>query len=384
MNHNWNPTKLSDLLKSVVRPVRLDFATTYRLLGAHWYAKGLYVKEEKKGSEIRATSLFKVKEGDFVYNRLFAWKGSFAVATKDVDGCLVSNEFPCFTVRTDLAHPKYLWLYFSREISWNEALGLSTGSTPTSRNRLKEPQFLDMEIQLPPLDEQCRIVFRMEELGGRLHEARQLRQESHEASSRFITSLHLHLSGPRMIPLRDVLRLDERRISVSADGKYPQVGIRGFGGGLFGRGALEGTQTTYKEFNLLFDGALVLSQVKGWEGAVAVCGKAFAGWYASPEYRTFSFIPDQAIPEYMSAIVTTSWFYGKLADLTRGVGARRERTRPEAFLEIVIPMPTVEQQRDALRVFDKLELLKLLQTETALELDALAPSILAKAFSGEL
>ena len=45
-------------------------------------AKGLYVKEEKYGSEIRAKSIFKVEAGDFVYNRLFAWKGSFAVGNR--------------------------------------------------------------------------------------------------------------------------------------------------------------------------------------------------------------------------------------------------------------------------------------------------------------
>jgi len=252
------------------------------------------------------------------------------------------------------------------------------------RRTLNPEALLSSIIPLPPLDEQCRIVTRIRELGAKLDEARRLRQESLESSRSFVTSLHIKLSGSRLVPLRAILSLEERRIPVRTDGRYPQVGIRGFGGGLFGKGALEGTQTTYRQFNLLFDGALVLSQVKGWEGAVAVCGKAFAGWYVSPEYRTFSFAPDNAIPEYMSAIVSTPWFYGKLADLTHGVGARRERIRPEAFLEIEIPMPTVEQQRHALHALDTLKLLNVLQSETAAELDALMPSILSRAFRGEL
>ena len=146
---------------------------------------------------------------------------------------------------------------------------------------------------------------------------------------------------------------------------------------------MSGTETTYREFNLLFDGALVLSQVKGWEGAIAVCREQFAGWYASPEYRTFSFIRDEALPEYMSPIVSSPWFYGKLAGLTRGVGARRERTRPEAFLKMKMPMPSIEQQRRALQVFQKLNTLKKIQSETTAELDALMPSILSTVFRGE-
>ena len=383
MNRDWKLIRLGDVLRSVSRPVRLSPESTYRLVGAHWYAKGLYVKEQKNGSEIQARTLYQLKIGDFVYNRLFAWKGSFAVATTDVDGCFVSNEFPCFAP-LDTVDSRFLWFYFSRSSAWSEALGLSSGSTPTSRNRLKEEQFLNMEVRLPPIDEQRRIVLRIVDVAAKITEGQKLRGENLGASSTLFTSLHVSLSGQRTRSLRDILTLDERRVPIRPDGTYPQVGIRGFGGGLFARGSLSGTETTYREFNFLFDGALVLSQVKGWEGAIAVCDKCFAGWYASPEYRTFSCVPDEALPEYMAAIVSSPWFYGKLTDLTRGVGARRERTRPEAFLEMKIPMPTVERQRFALRVFEKLGALKKMQSETSAELDALMPSILSKAFRGEL
>jgi hypothetical protein len=89
---------LGDILKPVSRPERVDPEKVYRILGAHWYAEGLYVKDTLPGSEIRADKVFRVEEGDFVYNRLFAWKGSFAVASDTNDGCYVSNEFPCFEI----------------------------------------------------------------------------------------------------------------------------------------------------------------------------------------------------------------------------------------------------------------------------------------------
>src|SRR5207249_8193310 len=107
---------------------------------------------------------------DFVYNRLFAWKGSFAVATEANAGCYVSNEFPCFAIDQDRADAKFLWRYFSRASPWEEALGLSAGGTPTSRNRLKEEKFLSMEIPIPPLPQQRRIVARIEELAAKIHE----------------------------------------------------------------------------------------------------------------------------------------------------------------------------------------------------------------------
>lgn len=127
-----------------------------------------------------------------------------------------------------------------------------------------------------------------------------------------------------------------------------------------------------------------MSQVKAWEGAVAVCGKSLAGYFVSPEYRTFCFVPSEAIPSYFAAIVKTEWFWSRLKDATRGVGARRERTRPEQFLNIEIPVPDVVKQKEAAIIFEKIDSLKRLQAETSTEMDAMLPSILDKAFQGAL
>lgn len=167
---------IEKVLKPVSRPEPVDPEKTYHILGAHWYAQGLYTKYIIKGAQIQAKKLYKIEKGDFVYNRLFAWKGSFSVAVDENDGCYVSNEFPSFAIDNDILYSKYLWKLFSLDSIWDEALGLSTGGTPTSRNRLKEEKLLAMNIPLPPLEEQRRIVARIEELVARIEEAQELRR----------------------------------------------------------------------------------------------------------------------------------------------------------------------------------------------------------------
>jgi type I restriction enzyme S subunit len=167
MSQSWPLVPLAAVLTPVSRPEPVKPEATYSISGAHWYAGGLYTTEITTGAGIQATNLYRVEEGDFVYNRLFAWKGSFAVATEENSGCYVSNEFPCFRPSTDRLDARFLWRYFSRSSSWSDALALSTGGTPTSRNRLKEDKFLALEIPLPPLDEQRRIVARIEALAPR-------------------------------------------------------------------------------------------------------------------------------------------------------------------------------------------------------------------------
>src|SRR5690606_14861193 len=92
-------------------------------------------------------------------------------------------------------------------------------------------------------------------------------------------SLHYKLSGDRVRLLGDVVELQEEPVPVRADSEYPQVGVRGFGGGLFAKAAVAGTETSYRAFNRLYADALVLSQVKGWEGALAICPPELAGKY---------------------------------------------------------------------------------------------------------
>jgi type I restriction enzyme S subunit len=384
MKKEWPKVRLGEVLWQVDRSEAIDASRVYRLMGVRWYGQGLFLREEKIGAEIAANRVYSVKPGDFVYNRLFAWKGSFAVAGSESHEAYVSNEFPCFLADRMRLDPYFLLWMFREERAWTKVLGLSTGATPTSRNRLKESVFLALEIPLPPLLEQRRVLARIEELAAQIDEARTLRQQSANEAEAFIVSVHLELAGNRHKKLGEILQLDEDVVSITSTGSYPQVGVKSFGDGLFPKGAVSGVETTYKRFNRLYDGALVLSQVKGWEGAVAICPSELAGWFVSPEYRTFRCVTDEARAGYLAPLVRTGWFWRKFSHATRGVGARRERTRPEQFLQVELPMPDVVKQGQGEALFAEMKVLKRLQTETRSELDPLMPAVLDRAFKGEL
>lgn len=74
MSKNWPKMRLDKVLIPVNRPALVEPTALYSILGAHWYAKGLYTKDVSQGAEIQAKYLYRVEEGDFVYNRLFGWE----------------------------------------------------------------------------------------------------------------------------------------------------------------------------------------------------------------------------------------------------------------------------------------------------------------------
>lgn len=239
--------------------------------------------------------------------------------------------------------------------------------------------------ELPPyLADEHKTILKLSALNKLLSEAETLRNEVGTEVNALIISLHTKLAGSRTVELRDLLRLDEDVVTLNPTDEYPQVGVRGFGAGLFPKAAIMGSETTYKVFNRLYDGAVVLSQVKGWEGAVAVCPSNLAGWYVSPEYRTFRCIEGQARPRYLATLLRTEWFWERLKEATRGVGARRERTRPEQFLAIRLPMPTAEQQAAGERVFQRIDELQHVQRDTLKELTTLRASLIRSAMNAQL
>ncbi len=157
MRDGWQQTTLGEVATQYVDGFSVLPNETYTNLGVQWYAGGTFAREPKLGSEMKATRLFRVKPGQFIYNRMFVTEGSFAlVAAEHADG-VVSNEFPVFDLDEAQVLPAYLVAYFQQPQVWRGVADEATGTTK-SRRRWKEPQFLAHSISLPPVDEQCRIV----------------------------------------------------------------------------------------------------------------------------------------------------------------------------------------------------------------------------------
>ncbi len=383
MNKPWPEVSLGELIRLERRPVKVEPEKLYQEIGIYCFGRGIFHKIPRSAFEVGDKDLYLMKEGDFILQVTFAWEGAIGIVSAAEDGMYGSTRYPTFRVNESRCVPHFLLNYFKTAEGLQQLVKICPGSA--GRNRvLSIKRIPEVHVPLPPLAEQQRVVARIEELAAQIHEARTLRQQAADEAEAFITSLHVHLACGRTRKLAEIIRLDEDSVPVVPTGSYPQVGVKSFGVGLFAKPATLGTDTTYRAFNRLYTGALVLSQVKGWEGAVAVCPPDLEGWFVSPEYRTFRCVEGEARPGYLAPLVRTEWFWGRLGRATRGVGARRERTRPEQFLNIQVPMPDVGKQQVGEKLFAEVDALKRLQGETAVELDALLPSILDKAFKGEL
>jgi type I restriction enzyme, S subunit len=380
---SWPEIPLKKLLTYLDKRIELQDMGEYITITIRRGHGGLEEREKLFGHQIKTKKQFRLIPGSFIISRVQCWHQAYAMVPDNLPSNMIaSTNYDQFAISPDVDHRFFWWL--SHSPAFTDSVRSSASGVVIEKMVFNREGWLEKTIPLPPLPEQRRIVAKIEVLAAKIAEARSLRHKAAEETEALVTSLHVKLAGKRQRELREVVVLDEDLVPVIPGEEYPQVGIKSFGAGLFKKSATKATDTTYKTFNRLYPGALVLSQVKGWEGAIAVAGDDLAGWFVSPEYRTFRCIVTEASPDYLAALVRTEWFWTRLQTATRGVGARRERTRPEQFLSIKIPMPDVNQQKSALAVFKRLDALKGLQSETATELDALLPAILDRAFKEEL
>ena len=114
MSERWLETTLGEVARQVRRATPVVEGVDYPLLGMRWYGGGSFVREVAVGGKVKATRFFRVEPGDFIYNRLFAWKGAFGVIPDDQGGAYVSGEFPLFETDGSRLIPEYLNLLMCR------------------------------------------------------------------------------------------------------------------------------------------------------------------------------------------------------------------------------------------------------------------------------
>lgn len=167
--------RFGDFLKINLRPYTLAPDQDANLVGVKWYGEGPFHREYKPALNITKKSHFVIRAGDVIYNKLFAWKGSFGIVPPELDGMFVSDKFPTYILDRTQVDENYLKWYFHYSPLWDQARDMSTGSAALSKFTLNPPKFLELTMPLPPLVEQQRIVSILEHLIVKVDEIRKNR-----------------------------------------------------------------------------------------------------------------------------------------------------------------------------------------------------------------
>jgi len=385
---------LRDLLSPVSRRFKVIEEEVYTSLGIKWYAKGLFKKDRLLGSQIKATQLFRVAAGDFIYNRLFAWKGSFALAGSEHAGCVVSGEFPTFRVDERRILLGYLLAYFSNDALWDAIAGKSSGTSQTSRLRFKEADFLNLPISLPPLPEQERIV----RLLDAAEDLRRLREQADRRTADLVPALFHEMFGdpakistpvPKLAEVAEIASgvAKGRRFNGQRTVMTPYLRVANVQAGYLDLSEMKMIEALPEEVEelalrtgdvLLTEGGDFDKLGRGamWESAIPNC---------IHQNHVFRVRVDQSklIPLYLTSLLQTepakSYFLrcAKKTTNLASINMRQLRGLP-------VPLPPLPVQREFVARVSDVRAMEAKQAESRRRLDDLLQSLLHRAFRGEL
>lgn len=159
----WKRVVLADVMGLARVECRVEADRKYPNVGILSFGRGLFEKPAVDGTRTSATTLYRIRAGQFIYSRLFAFEGAYGAVTDRFDRYYVSNEFPTFDVDESLLDARFLAAYFSSRDVWEE-VGRSSRGLGSRRQRVHPEAVLKFSIWLPPLDEQRRVVLHLDRL----------------------------------------------------------------------------------------------------------------------------------------------------------------------------------------------------------------------------
>ncbi len=152
----WTRYLLGDLLRKVERPAKLVDTQSYQLVTAKRNRGGIVAREVLRGDQIRTKTQFFVEAGDFLISNRQISHGACGIVPGSLHQAVVSNEYTAFHT-SDALNPEFLNA-LSHSIYFQQTCFHSSIGVHVEKLVFRLEDWMDWEFDIPPLQEQKRIV----------------------------------------------------------------------------------------------------------------------------------------------------------------------------------------------------------------------------------
>jgi type I restriction enzyme S subunit len=98
MNPKWPKLTLGEVLRRSDETIALQPDAEYRQITVKLWGKGVVLRGIVTGAEIAASRQMVARRGQFILSRIDARNGALSVVPPELDGAIVTNDFPLFNV----------------------------------------------------------------------------------------------------------------------------------------------------------------------------------------------------------------------------------------------------------------------------------------------
>lgn len=341
---NWPSVALGEICVPAERYTAPSPGTIYRQLGVRLWGEGAYEREKIDGENTKYRNFNRIEADDLVVNKIWARNGAVCIATKELAGTYVSTEFPTFVLDRTRIDPGWMRLITKWRGFWSICDEKAQGTS--GKNRIKPGQFLSVPIPLPPLSEQRSLVSHFDALTLKTQQVK-MHLETVERDADHLLALRFRdaVDGAELRPMGYVAPVIRRLVEIDIAARYREVGARSFGRGLFIKPDFEGADATWQKPVWIKNGDLVLSNIKAWEGAIAIAQAEHDGSIASHRYITC--VPDATVAtsRFLTYFLLSDEGLEKVGAASPGTADRNRTLSLGNLSKIEVPVPPLNIQK---------------------------------------
>lgn len=394
MGEGWPLVRLGDVLALQRRWLRPDAERQYVEIGVRSFGRGIFHKAPVSGATLGDKRVLRIAPGDLVFMNVFAWEGAVAVAGPSETETIGSHRYATYQPAEDRCSAQFLNLFFKTALGLELLRKVSPGSAGRNRT-MNLAQFAEQPIPLPPIEEQRRIVARVEAIAAKVEEAQRLRRAAEvEADGLVGAAVRSQLAGVETkVALADAVDAERPitygivqagphvpdgvpyvRVSDMASPELSSVGMLRTSSDIAARYA----RSSVRAGDIVF-------AIRATVGKMRFVPPELAG--ANLTQGTARIAPsERARAEYLYWALRSPEVVEEIASATKGT-TFREITLGR-LRAISIPLPPVPQQTRIVARLDEFAELKSQlghgYRRVEAELSAVLPSVLDRAFRGEL
>ncbi len=372
--------RIGDVITLVRKPVLIDPNANYRYIGIRSFGKGLIHYPPTAGDKLSKLRYFELPTDALVLSNIKAWEGAITVSTERDSEHIASNRFLSYLpVNAEEVDTRYLSYYFLSQAGLPLIERASPGAADRNRT-LGIEAFENLKIRLPDIHEQRRIAARLDHLLERRYKA----SERAKRAARVVKAVHsavCRVHGP-MERVGQKLTLVRNAISVDIATMYRQIGIYSFGKGIIRYDPIPGAALSKLRYFEVPTGALLLSNIQAWEGAIALSTEADNDFIASNRFLSYIPVSADVNVNYLRYFFLSDSGHPLIQQASPGTMVRNRTLGIKAFENLKIPLPDIAAQLRIGSLLDRAyDVLRRIEAREKL-LDALVASVLNQAFRG--
>lgn len=377
MKPDWNEVRLGEVITFRKAFININDEQTYKLCRVQTNTKGVVLRENKIGYEIKTKAQQVCRAGDFIVAEMDARFGGYGIVPPELEGAVVSSHYFLYDIDTTRIDKNYLNFYSQTSAFFSQVE--AKGSTNYAA--VRPTQILNFNILLPSLPEQQRIVAKLDAIKSKLATVEQLRVQQNRDVKAFLFKQYTSLvENATWLPMHEVAPITRRPVTIDPDQSYPELGIRSFGKGTFEKPPMKGSDLTWQKLFWLKAGDLVFSNIKAWEGAVAVVQPEDDGRVGSHRYISCVADPNVTSSEFLFYYFQTPDGNEKINAASPGSADRNRTLNTKKLADTLVPVPPLAKQVEFLALRLKLSRMQQLHAQNETQLSQLMPSLLSQAF----